>query len=202
VGKPQFVAASFSPPRGAGDLKVAATPSPGDLKVAAASRTKEGEPMTEKATFGAGCFWGVEATFRQIPGVKATAVGYMGGTLRNPTYQDVCTDRTGHAEVVQVEFDPGEVSYDELLKVFWENHDPTQLNRQGPDVGTQYRSVIFYHSPEQKAAAELSKEERQKSGTYQHPIVTQIVPATEFWRAEEYHQQYLEKRGLASCHIK
>ncbi len=158
--------------------------------------------MTEKATFGAGCFWGVEATFRQIPGVKATAVGYMGGTLRNPTYQDVCTDRTGHAEVVQVEFDPGEVSYDELLKVFWENHDPTQLNRQGPDVGTQYRSVIFYHSPEQKAAAELSKEERQKSGTYQHPIVTQIVPATEFWRAEEYHQQYLEKRGLASCHIK
>jgi peptide-methionine (S)-S-oxide reductase len=158
--------------------------------------------MTEKATFGAGCFWGVEATFRQIPGVKATAVGYMGGTLRNPTYQDVCTDRTGHAEVVQVEFEPGEVSYDELLKVFWENHDPTQLNRQGPDVGTQYRSVIFYHSPEQKASAEISKEERQRSGAYTRPIVTQIVPATEFWRAEEYHQQYLEKRGLASCHIK
>ncbi len=158
--------------------------------------------MTEKATFGAGCFWGVEAAFRQIPGVTATAVGYMGGTLKNPTYKDVCTDRTGHAEVVEVEFDPGKVSYEDLLKVFWENHDPTQLNRQGPDFGTQYRTVIFYHSPEQKTSAEISKEERQKSGAHKRPIVTQIVPATEFWRAEDYHQQYLEKRGMASCHIK
>jgi len=158
--------------------------------------------MTEKATFGAGCFWGVEATFRQIEGVKATAVGYMGGTLKNPTYKDVCTDRTGHAEVVEVEFDPAKVSYETLLNVFWENHDPTQLNRQGPDTGTQYRTVIFYHSPEQQAAATASKEERQRSGGYKRPIVTEIVPAAEFWRAEDYHQQYLEKRGLASCHIK
>lgn len=158
--------------------------------------------MTEKATFGAGCFWGVEATFRQIEGVTATAVGYMGGTLKGPTYKDVCTDRTGHAEVVEVEFDPAKVSYETLLKVFWENHDPTQLNRQGPDSGTQYRTVIFYHSPEQQAAATASKEERQRSGAHKRPIVTQIVPATEFWRAEDYHQQYLEKRGMASCHIK
>ncbi len=156
----------------------------------------------EKATFGAGCFWGVEATFRQIPGVVSTAVGYEGGTLRNPTYKDVCTDRTGHAEVVEVEFDPAKVKYEQLLQVFWENHDPTQLNRQGPDVGTQYRSVIFFHTPEQQAAACASMEERQRSGVYKRPIVTQIVPATEFWRAEEYHQQYLEKRGLATCHIK
>ncbi len=156
----------------------------------------------EKATFGAGCFWGVEATFRQIPGVTATAVGYMGGSLKNPTYKDVCTDRTGHAEVVEVEFDPAKVPYETLLKVFWENHDPTQLNRQGPDYGTQYRTVIFYHSPEQQAAATASKEERQRSGAYKRPIVTVIVPATEFWRAEEYHQRYLEKHGLATCHIK
>ena len=156
----------------------------------------------EKATFGAGCFWGVEATFRQIPGVTSTAVGYMGGTLKDPTYKDVCTDRTGHAEVVQVEYDPSEVSYDELLSVFWANHDPTQLNRQGPDVGTQYRSVIFFHNPQQEAAAKASKEKVQASGHYKRPIVTAIVPAEEFWRAEDYHQQYLEKRGLASCHIK
>jgi len=155
----------------------------------------------EKATFGAGCFWGVEATFRQIPGVAATQVGYMGGTLKNPTYKDVCTDRTGHAEVVEVTFDPSKVSYDQLLKVFWENHDPTQLNRQGPDTGTQYRTVIFFHTPEQEAAAKASKDERQRSGLHKRPVVTQIVPATEFWRAEEYHQQYLEKRGLSSCHI-
>lgn len=156
----------------------------------------------EKATFGAGCFWGVEATFRQIPGVTSTAVGYMGGTLKNPTYKDVCTDRTGHAEVVQVEFDPAKVSYDELLNVFWANHDPTQMNRQGPDVGTQYRTVIFFHNPRQEAAAKASKEKLQASGHFKRPIVTAIVPAEEFWRAEEYHQQYLEKRGLASCHIK
>jgi len=155
----------------------------------------------EKATFGAGCFWGVEAAFRQIKGVKSTAVGYMGGKLKDPSYQDVCTDRTGHAEVVQVEFDPAEVSYQDLLRVFWDNHDPTTLNRQGPDVGTQYRSVIFFHTPEQEAAAQASKETEAKSGRYKRPIVTQIIAAPEFWRAEEYHQQYLEKRGLAHCHL-
>lgn len=156
----------------------------------------------EKATFGAGCFWGVEATFRQIPGVTDTAVGYMGGTLNHPTYQDVCTDRTGHAEVVQVTYDPARVSYDDLLKVFWENHDPTTLNRQGPDRGAQYRSVVFFHRPEQEAAAKAFKERLEKAGSYKRPIVTQIAPANEFWMAEDYHQQYLEKRGLASCHIK
>ena len=156
----------------------------------------------EKATFGAGCFWGVEAVFRGVPGVVATAVGYMGGTLKNPTYRDVCTDKTGHAEVVEVQYDPAKVSYEELLKVFWENHDPTTLNRQGPDVGKQYRSVIFFHNPEQEAAALVAKEKLTRTGVYQRPIVTEIVPAAEFWRAEEYHQQYLEKRGLARCHIK
>jgi peptide-methionine (S)-S-oxide reductase len=155
----------------------------------------------EKATFGAGCFWGVEAAFRLIKGVKATAVGYSGGALQNPTYEDVCTDRTGHAEVVEVEFDPSEVSYDDLLEVFWTNHNPTTLNRQGPDIGSQYRSAIFFHSPEQEAAARASKERLEKSGKHNRPIVTQIEPAQTFYRAEEYHQQYLEKRGLASCHI-
>ncbi len=155
----------------------------------------------EKATFGAGCFWGVEARFRQIPGVVAAAVGYMGGTLKNPTYRDVCTDKTGHAEVVQVDYDPAKVSYEDLLKVFWETHDPTTLNRQGPDVGTQYRSVIFCHSGEQASAAQASKQELERSGIYKRPIVTEIVPASEFWRAEEYHQQYLEKRGLAHCSL-
>jgi peptide-methionine (S)-S-oxide reductase len=155
----------------------------------------------ENATFGAGCFWGVEAAFRQIKGVKATAVGYMGGKLKDPTYQDVCTDRTGHAEVVQVEYDPAEVSYEELLRVFWDNHDPTTLNRQGPDTGTQYRSAIFYHTPEQEAAARASKDALAKSGRYKRPIVTEITAAPEFWRAEDYHQQYLEKRGLAHCHL-
>jgi len=155
----------------------------------------------EKATFGAGCFWGVEAAFRQIKGVKATAVGYMGGKLKDPTYQDVCTDRTGHAEVVEVEYDPSEVSYEELLRVFWDNHDPTTLNRQGPDTGTQYRSIIFYHTPEQEAAAKASKDTLAKSGRYKQPIVMEITAAPEFWRAEDYHQQYLEKRGLAQCHL-
>ena len=155
----------------------------------------------EKATFGAGCFWGVEAEFRKVQGVKATIVGYEGGAMSNPSYQDVCTNKTGHAEVVQVEYDPTEVTYVDLLKVFWDNHDPTQVNRQGPDVGTQYRSVIFYHSEEQRQAAEASKKERAESGRYRRQIATQIVPAEDFWRAEEYHQQYLEKRGLASCHI-
>src|SRR2546422_10163783 len=136
----------------------------------------------EKATFGAGCFWGVEATFRQVEGVISTAVGYMGGSLRNPSYEDVCTDSTGHAEVVQVEYDPSRVSYDALLTVFWENHDPTTINRQGPDVGTQYRSVVFFHSPEQEAAARASKETLQRSGRFGKPIVTEIVPASEFYR--------------------
>ena len=154
-----------------------------------------------KATFGAGCFWGVEAAYRQLPGVESTAVGYLGGTLENPTYHDVCSGRTGHAEVVQVEYDPSRLSYDDLLTVFWENHDPTTLNRQGPDVGTQYRSAIFYHDDEQKEAAIKSKEERDRSGRYRRPIVTEITPATEFYMAEDYHQQYLEKRGLSSCHI-
>lgn len=153
------------------------------------------------ATFGAGCFWGVEAAFRQVEGVKATRVGYAGGTFRNPTYRDVCTDRTGHAEVVEVEYDPDRVSYDDLLNVFWEEHNPTQLNRQGPDVGTQYRSVIFFHDDEQEAAARASKERLEQSGRYSRPIVTEITPAAEFYPAEEYHQQYLEKRGLATCRI-
>ncbi|GAC1378495.1 MAG: peptide-methionine (S)-S-oxide reductase MsrA [Ktedonobacteraceae bacterium] len=155
----------------------------------------------QKATFGAGCFWGVEAEFRQIPGVVATAVGYEGGTLNNPSYHDVCTNRTGHAEVVEVDYDPSRVSYDELLNVFWENHNPTTLNRQGLDIGTQYRSVIFFHTSEQQAAALASKDKLERSGKHKRPIVTQIVPAAQFFRAEEYHQQYLEKRGLSTCKI-
>ena len=155
----------------------------------------------EKATFGAGCFWGVEAAFRRIKGVTATCAGYTGGTMPNPTYHDVCTDRTGHAEAVGVEFDPAQVSYEDLLNVFWANHDPTQLNRQGPDVGTQYRSAIFFHSPEQEKAARASKDNLQAAGRFKRPIVTEIVPATQFHKAEEYHQQYLEKRGMGSCHL-
>lgn len=160
------------------------------------------EPATstlEKATFGAGCFWGVEATFRRLAGVKDTAVGYEGGQLAHPTYEDVCTDRTGHAEVLELSFDPQMISYRDLLDVFWNNHNPTTLNRQGPDVGRQYRSAIFYHSPEQKADAEASRAAAQ--ARFAKPIVTEIVPATDFWRAEEYHQQYLEKRGLSHCHV-
>lgn len=155
----------------------------------------------ELATFGAGCFWGIEAAFRQVPGVVDTAVGYLGGRMDNPTYRDVCTDETGHAEVVQVSFDPGKVSYDDLLNVFWSVHDPTTLNRQGPDVGTQYRSAIFFHSPQQEELAKASKQWLQQSGRFSRPVVTEIVPAATFWKAEEYHQKYLEKRGLASCHI-
>ena len=157
--------------------------------------------MTELATFGAGCFWGVEVAFRNIPGVKDAVVGYLGGTMANPSYKDVCTGRTGHAEVVQVTYDPSEVTYGQLLDVFWENHDPTTLNRQGPDVGTQYRSAIFYHTPEQRHTAEKSKEELEKSGRFRKPIMTEITPASTFYLAEDYHQRYLEKRGLATCHV-
>lgn len=162
---------------------------------------RQGETMSQKATFAAGCFWGVEAAFRQVPGVAETAVGYTGGRVPNPTYEDVCTDRTGHAEAVQVEFDPSKVSYDELLDVFWANHDPTTKNRQGPDVGTQYRSAIFVHDAEQDRVARESRDRQEKSGRFRRPIVTEIAPAGEFWRAEEYHQRYLEKRGLAHCKI-
>src|SRR3954467_9201525 len=156
---------------------------------------------TEKAMFGAGCFWGVETTFRNVKGVSDAAVGYAGGTTENPTYEDVCSSRTGHAEVVEVEFDPAVVSYRQLLDVFWANHNPTTLNRQGPDVGTQYRSVIFYYSPEQRAAAETSREKINMSGRFPRPVVTQIEPAPSFWRAEEYHQRYLQKRGQSHCAI-
>jgi peptide-methionine (S)-S-oxide reductase len=156
----------------------------------------------EKATFAAGCFWGVEAAFRQTPGVISTSVGYTGGHFDNPTYKYVCTDTTGHAEAVEVVYDPSKISYDELLKVFWENHDPTTLNSQGPDVGSQYRSAIFFHTPEQETAAKASKEKLAHSGRYKRKIVTEVVPATQFYRAEEYHQQYLEKRGLAHCSIR
>ena len=153
----------------------------------------------EKATFGAGCFWGVEAAFRKVKGAKTTAVGYSGGTLKNPTYEGVCAGLTGHAEVVQVSYDQAEVSYQDLLDVFWEVHDPTTLNQQGPNAGTQYRSAIFFHTPKQEAAARASKENLEASGRYQRPIVTEITPTSEFYRAEEYHQQYLEKRGQAHC---
>jgi peptide-methionine (S)-S-oxide reductase len=155
--------------------------------------------MNEKAIFAAGCFWGVEADFRQIPGVTATRVGYTGGHTTNPTYEQVCSHTTGHAEAVEVTFDPEQVSYDELLDVFWHEHDPTQLNRQGWDVGDQYRSAIFFTSPEQQEAALASKERAQADA--RKPIVTQIEPAGEFYEAEDYHQQYLEKRGRASCHV-
>ncbi len=156
--------------------------------------------MNELATFGAGCFWGVEDTFRTLPGVVDTAVGYMGGSLERPTYEMVCTDSTGHAEVVQVTFDPEKISYEELLNVFWENHNPTTKDRQGPDFGSQYRSAIFFHSPEQQTIAEKSKENLDASGKWKHPIVTEVRPAKTFWRAEEYHQKYHLKNG-GSCNV-
>lgn len=155
----------------------------------------------EKATFAAGCFWGVEAEFRRVPGVIGTAVGYMGGAFENPTYRDVCSGTTGHAEVVQVEYDPSQVSYDALLALFWSIHDPTTLNRQGPDLGAQYRSAIFFHDADQQAAALASKRMLGLSGKYQQPIVTEMTPASTFYRAEEYHQQYLKKRAQSRCTI-
>jgi peptide-methionine (S)-S-oxide reductase len=155
----------------------------------------------EKATFAAGCFWGVEEAFRQLPGVLETAVGFMGGTTESPSYREVCGGRTRHAEVVHLEYDPSRISYDELLETFWSCHDPTTLNRQGPDVGDQYRSAIFYHTPDQQAAARASKERLDAAGRFRRPIVTAIEPALTFWRAEEYHQRYLEKRGAAACRV-
>ena len=154
--------------------------------------------MIEKGTFAAGCFWGVEAAFRRVDGVTSTAVGYTGGNLKNPSYEDVCSGTTGHAEAILVEYDPSRVSYDDLLDVFWGSHDPTTLNRQGPDIGDQYRSAIFIHNSEQKAQAESSKEKMQGSGRYKNPIVTEVTSAPEFYRAEEYHQQYFEKRGIST----
>jgi peptide-methionine (S)-S-oxide reductase len=163
-------------------------------------QAREPFPPTELAAFAAGCFWGVEQEFRNRTGVIATAVGYSGGHTKDPTYEQVCTNRTGHAETVMVEYDPKLVSYDELLDQFWHLHDPTTLNRQGPDVGAQYRSAIFFHTPEQESAAKASKEKVQAG--YKNKIVTEITPASEFYRAEDYHQQYLEKRGLAHCSIR
>jgi peptide-methionine (S)-S-oxide reductase len=153
----------------------------------------------EKATFGAGCFWHVEEAFRYLKGVTSTTVGYMGGTLKKPTYEDVCTDKTGHAEVVEITYDPGNISYENLLNVFWDIHDPTTKNRQGPDVGTQYRSVIFFHTLEQKTEAETSKKNLEQSRKYKKKIMTEIIKASTFYPAEEYHQQYLAKHGLAAC---
>jgi len=155
----------------------------------------------KKATFAAGCFWGVEAAFRDVEGVVSTAVGYTGGSTTNPTYEEVCTDRTGHAEAVEVVYDPKVVSFEELLDLFWSIHDPTTMNRQGPDVGSQYRSAIFFHDPEQEAEARAKMERLQSSGLYRKEIVTEIVPASEFYQAEEYHQQYFEKHGRRGCRI-
>jgi peptide-methionine (S)-S-oxide reductase len=157
--------------------------------------------MNEVATFAAGCFWGVEESFRNVPGVIDTAVGYSNGHTTNPTYKDVCTDETGHAEVVQVTFDPAKVTYDELLNVFWTAHDPTQVNRQGPDFGKQYRTAIFFHSPEQEAAAKKSIAALSAGGKFKRPIATEVTAAGPFYRAEEYHQKYLLKRGAPSCHV-
>ncbi|MBI3542784.1 MAG: peptide-methionine (S)-S-oxide reductase MsrA [Deltaproteobacteria bacterium] len=159
-------------------------------------------PPTELATFAAGCFWGVEDLFRKTKGVVATAVGYSGGHTKNPTYKEVCSDETGHAEVVRVEFDPKAVSFTELVRLFFDLHDPTQLNRQGPDEGSQYRSAVFFHSPEQKAAAERERDALGASGELARPIVTEVTAVSEFWPAEEYHQQYVEKGGFAVCHLR
>lgn len=157
--------------------------------------------MFEKATFGAGCFWGVEEAFREIPGVADVAVGYEGGHTLNPTYKEVCTNATGHAEVVEIDFDPARVSYESLIQAFWKLHDPTQFNRQGPDYGTQYRSAIFFHSPEQEQTARAAKAALEASGTLRRPVATVVEPAQTFYRAEDYHQQYLAKRGLRHCHV-
>jgi peptide-methionine (S)-S-oxide reductase len=156
---------------------------------------------TQKATFAAGCFWGVESAFRTVDGVLDTQVGYIGGETDKPTYRQVCTGRTGHAEGLEITFDPAVITYKELVELFWRVHNPTQVNRQGPDIGTQYRSAIFFHSPEQKKIAEVSKAALAASGTYKKPVATEIVPAATFWRAEEYHQRYFEKSGRPACHF-
>jgi peptide-methionine (S)-S-oxide reductase len=178
---------------------------PGELWQDAASngsvRLNWGAKNMATATFAEGCFWGVEDAFRQVKGVLKTTVGYTGGTAKNPSYKEVCTGRTGHAEAVEVEFDPAQVSYMELLKTFWTSHDPTTMNRQGPDIGTQYRSAIFYHDAEQEAEAKASKAMLEQQGVYKRPIVTQILPVSDFYRAEDYHQQYFEKQGIRSCHL-
>jgi peptide-methionine (S)-S-oxide reductase len=166
----------------------------------AAVSPRAGTNMTQKATFAAGCFWGVEEAFRTRTGVVATTVGYTGGATENPTYKDVCTDRTGHAEAVEVEFDPAIASYAELLDIFWSCHNPTTPNRQGPDIGSQYRSAVFYYNDAQRAAAEASRDRLQASGKYSRPIVTEIVPVAAFYPAEDYHQKYLFKRGGGVCH--
>lgn len=153
------------------------------------------------ATFAAGCFWGVEEAFRKIKGIKSTMVGYTGSTFKNPTYKDVCTDKTGHAEAVQIQYDPSEASYEQLLDVFWSIHDPTTKNRQGPDIGSQYRSMICYHTPEQEAIAKKLKDELEGSGRFKNKIVTEIVPASVFHKAEEYHQKYYQKIGGGSCYL-
>ncbi len=159
------------------------------------------EEKYEKASFASGCFWGVEATFRDLKGVVSTSVGYMGGSTEDPTYGDVCSGSTGHAETVQIIYDPTKISYEKLLETFWNKHDPTTKNRQGPDVGSQYRSIIFYHNEEQKKLAIESKKKLDESGKYNQPIVTEIIPAPKFYPAEDYHQQYLEKRGRKFCGI-
>jgi peptide-methionine (S)-S-oxide reductase len=166
----------------------------------AAAATEDGA-QTEQAIFAAGCFWGVEAVFRKVPGVVDVEVGYTGGTTPDPTYEKVLTHTTGHAEAVRIEFDPSQVSYDELLEVFWDNHNPTTINRQGPDIGSQYRSAVFTHSPEQQTAAEAMKARLNASRRFKKPIVTEIVPAAAFYRAEDYHQRYFEKHGGGQCHI-
>jgi len=162
---------------------------------------EEGAMSTEQATFAAGCFWGVEATFRKMQGILSTSVGYTGGTSKDPTYNDVCTGGTGHAEAVHVEYDSDQVSFEELLSLFWEIHNPTTLNRQGPDLGTQYRSAVFFHTPEQEAAAKTSKEALDSSDRHHAPVVTEVTPAGEFYQAEEYHQQYFEKQGIAHSRV-
>jgi peptide-methionine (S)-S-oxide reductase len=180
---------------------VAVSPTQEKPKMITSKFAESKSGRVEKAVFGAGCFWGVEAAFRRTPGVLSTTVGYAGGAVVNPTYEQVCTDTTGHAEVVQVEFDPGQITFEQLLEVFWTNHNPTQLNRQGPDFGKQYRSVVFYVDDAQRATAEASKERLAASGKFSKPVVTQIAPLTTFYAGEEYHQQYLEKRGLSHCHL-
>ena len=197
----QPAAAAPTPAQPQSTSTTAATPATPETAPMPASTPTTGAKSTQLATFGGGCFWGVEESFRTLKGVTHTAVGFEGGTMDKPSYRDVCTDRTGHAEVVQIEFDPSIISYDQLLDTFWKIHDPTQVNRQGPDYGTQYRTVIFYHSPEQQAQAEASKKRLAASGKFKKPIATAIEPAKTFWKAEEYHQQYLLKNGLSNCHV-